>query len=138
MRARAISLRQPWASLIVYGLKTVEIRTWQTDYRGPLLIHASKTVDEDAMLRFKIQDPPKGCLIGTVELIDVEPITKPKWHEFAAEHLNIGPYTTGLPALVTRKSSANSPTFGRLLLIENDLASHVHDHSAALGLVEGQ
>lgn len=98
MRARAISLRQPWASLIIYGLKPVEIRTWQTNYRGPLIIHAAKTVDEDALLRFRIENPPKGCLIGTVELIEVERLTKPKWHELAAQHLNISPYTSGLYA----------------------------------------
>jgi hypothetical protein len=38
----ALSIRQPWAWLIVNGHKPVENRTWRTSYRGPLLIHASK------------------------------------------------------------------------------------------------
>ena len=38
---RALSLRQPWASLIADGHKTIETRTWRTRYRGPLAIHAS-------------------------------------------------------------------------------------------------
>jgi len=39
---RAISIRQPWAWLIVYGGKDVENRDWASRYVGPLLIHASK------------------------------------------------------------------------------------------------
>ena len=38
---KALSLRQPWASLIADGRKTIETRTWRTHYRGPLAIHAS-------------------------------------------------------------------------------------------------
>lgn len=38
---RCLSLTQPWASLVSLGLKTFETRGWTTDYRGPLLIHAS-------------------------------------------------------------------------------------------------
>jgi hypothetical protein len=41
----ALSIKQPWAALIVAGHKTVEVRTWGTARRGPLLIHASKTPD---------------------------------------------------------------------------------------------
>jgi hypothetical protein len=40
---RALSIRQPWAWLIVHGFKPVENRDWATDYRGPLAIHAGKT-----------------------------------------------------------------------------------------------
>jgi hypothetical protein len=39
---RAISLWEPWASLIAIGAKRIETRSWSTDYRGPLAIHASK------------------------------------------------------------------------------------------------
>lgn len=41
----ALSIRQPWAWLIVNGWKTVENRTWETRFRGPVLIHAGKKVD---------------------------------------------------------------------------------------------
>src|SRR6267378_3713180 len=43
---KIISIRQPWASLIVSGVKDVENRTWSTRYRGPVLIHASRTADK--------------------------------------------------------------------------------------------
>lgn len=42
---KSLSIRQPWAWLIVNGFKDVENRTWKSSFRGSLLIHASKTVD---------------------------------------------------------------------------------------------
>ena len=50
---KALSIRQPWAWLIVRGIKDVENRTWRTGYRGPLLIHAAThpmTEDAEAWL----------------------------------------------------------------------------------------
>lgn len=45
---KALSLQQPWAWLIVNGYKDIENRDWFTSFRGPVLIHASKTWDEEA------------------------------------------------------------------------------------------
>ncbi|MFO0824918.1 MAG: ASCH domain-containing protein [Gemmataceae bacterium] len=39
-------MKQPWAALLVAGVKTVEVRTWQTHRRGRVLIHASKIPDD--------------------------------------------------------------------------------------------
>jgi len=47
---KALSIRQPWAFLIAHGLKDLENRDWETHYRGPLLIHAGKTLADDAFL----------------------------------------------------------------------------------------
>lgn len=44
----ALSIRQPWAWAILQAGKDVENRVWRTAFRGPLLIHASKTVERDA------------------------------------------------------------------------------------------
>jgi hypothetical protein len=38
---KALSLHQPWASLVASGAKRVETRSWRTSYRGPLAVHAS-------------------------------------------------------------------------------------------------
>lgn len=38
---KALSLREPWATLILLGRKRIETRSWRTNYRGPLLLHAS-------------------------------------------------------------------------------------------------
>jgi len=43
---KALSIRQPWAWLIVHGFKPVENRTWSTSYRGELAIHAARTFDQ--------------------------------------------------------------------------------------------
>ena len=43
---RTLSIRQPWAWLIVNGHKDIENRDWATLYRGPLLIHAGKTMTQ--------------------------------------------------------------------------------------------
>jgi ASCH domain len=41
----ALSVKQPWAALIVAGVKSVEVRTWGTSRRGPVLIHAARIPD---------------------------------------------------------------------------------------------
>lgn len=48
---KALSLWQPWASLIAIGAKRIETRHWATNYRGPLAIHAAKRpVDEETLI----------------------------------------------------------------------------------------
>jgi hypothetical protein len=42
-----LSIKQPWTWLIIHGHKDIENRDWTTSYRGPLLIHAGKRVDEN-------------------------------------------------------------------------------------------
>src|SRR6266446_418367 len=42
----ALSLKQPWATLLVHGLKTIEVRRWPTARRGLVLIHAARIPDE--------------------------------------------------------------------------------------------
>ena len=45
---KVISLSQPWATCVVIGAKRYETRSWRTNYRGPLLIHAAKRYPSDA------------------------------------------------------------------------------------------
>lgn len=69
---KAISIKQPWASLVAGGYKTVECRTWKTYYRGPLLVCSSKG-------DFEINDgliAPGGMALGVVEILDIAPMTK--------------------------------------------------------------
>jgi predicted transcriptional regulator len=49
---KAISIRQPWAQLVVEGVKDIENRNWFTMHRGRLYIHASKTFEKDVGERF--------------------------------------------------------------------------------------
>lgn len=43
---KALSIKQPWASLIAHGIKDIENRTWKTNFRGRIYIHASAKWDE--------------------------------------------------------------------------------------------
>jgi len=65
---KAISLKQPWASMIARGDKTIETRTWPTKYRGDLLIVASKNP--------KIPGLPSGKAVCIVELVGFRPMTR--------------------------------------------------------------
>ena len=76
---KALSVKQPWATLIAAGHKTAEIRTWKTGYRGKLLICASKTIDREAMREcletgdVTLEDFPTGVAVGIVDLVDCVP-----------------------------------------------------------------
>ena len=69
---KVITIKQPFATLIAEGLKEYEFRTWNTKYRGDILIHAGKGIDKKAMERFKHYnlEYPKGCIIAKAKLTD--------------------------------------------------------------------
>ena len=74
MIKKCLSLKQPYAELIVSGKKAIELRTWNTKFRGEFLVHASKKVDKEACERNKI-DPKSlitGAIIGKAILYDVK------------------------------------------------------------------
>ena len=73
---KCLSVRQPWATLLVSGVKTIETRTFKTNYRGLLGIHAGLQIDAyGPWQRFSnVFVPPTGALIGTVELYDCRPM----------------------------------------------------------------
>jgi len=78
---KGLSLKQPWAWAIFHG-KDVENRTWKTNYRGRLLIHASNSFDAEGYQwlfersrELDILLPPrrifyKGVILGQVHLVD--------------------------------------------------------------------
>lgn len=70
---KALTIKQPFASLILEGLKEYEFRTWKTKYRGPILIHAGKGVDRKAMKKFEQYNLkyPVGAIIAKAEIEDV-------------------------------------------------------------------
>lgn len=75
---KVISIKQPWASLIINGYKKYEFRTWKTKYRGEILIHASKSYDKKLIEYFNEYnlEYPIGCIIGKVNLNDCIPVTE--------------------------------------------------------------
>lgn len=69
---KALTIKQPWASLIVDGYKTYEFRSWKTNYRGKVLIHAGLNLEKDTMDRFKEYnlEYEKGAIIGEANIVD--------------------------------------------------------------------
>ena len=76
---KAITIHQPWASLIAHGYKRFETRSWRTHYRGPIAIHAGKRIDHKAALMVawnypeiwrEISPLPTGCIIAVAELVE--------------------------------------------------------------------
>ena len=78
---KALSIKQPFAELIIQGKKKIELRKWNTKFRGEFLIHASKNPDINAMKRFGFSGLPTGCIIGKATLIDVKKYTNNKEHQ---------------------------------------------------------
>lgn len=95
----ALTLIQPWGTLIVHHGKNVENRTWPTRHRGPLLVHAGAKIDPDGYVRASehgivLPDPddlPRGGIIGIVNVTDcVQDSTSPwaipgQWHWLLAD-----------------------------------------------------
>lgn len=69
---KALSLKQPFAELILQGRKTIELRKWNTHFRGDFLIHASKQADQAAMKQFGFDVLPCGFIVGKATLADVK------------------------------------------------------------------
>lgn len=76
---RALSLTQPWATLIATGQKSIETRNWATAYRGPLAIHAAKGYPAEAQ-RFTgilfgdgrlTERPPLGAVVAVAWLVSI-------------------------------------------------------------------
>ncbi|MHB1731900.1 MAG: ASCH domain-containing protein [Ferrimicrobium acidiphilum] len=105
MTIKALTLYQPWASLVALGVKTIETRSWSTEYRGRLAIYAASSIPTDVRLNVLNQrvnghnhhyeggytpilnalynggfestsDLPLGAIVASCELIDVVPITR--------------------------------------------------------------
>lgn len=63
---KVLTIKEPWASLILEGKKTIETRTWNTKYRGLVLLHASQNP------KSKIS----GCIFAAAKIVDVKPMVK--------------------------------------------------------------
>jgi hypothetical protein len=72
---RALSVQQPWAALIASGEKSIEVRTWNTSYRGPLLICAGGKWHKLGV-ELHGEKGERGVAACAVELVDVRPMTR--------------------------------------------------------------
>ena len=71
---KCLSLKQPYAELLVSGKKIIELRNWNTSFRGKFLIHASKNTDKERLDFLGINHNKfiSGAIIGSAVLYDVK------------------------------------------------------------------
>jgi ASCH domain len=95
---QALSVRQPWAYAILHGGKNIENRTWPTQLRGTIAIHAGRTMepnDIDEFFRFlderrlsgtwltraAVESLPRGAVVGTVDIVGCVRESDSPWFE---------------------------------------------------------
>ena len=69
---KVLTIKEPWATLIIDGYKEYEFRSWKTNYRGKILIHAGMTLEKEVAERFKNYnlEYSKGEIIGEAIITD--------------------------------------------------------------------
>ena len=72
---KVITLKQPWADLVKDKIKKIETRSWYTNYRGELYIHAGKAIIKDIRNKvildyIDINKCKYGCIIAKCRLVD--------------------------------------------------------------------
>lgn len=144
---KCLTIRQPWPFAIFHLGKDVENRTWQTDYRGPLLIHAGSTFNQiqvqvvrtivrgqgkdDKQLvppysTFDKRDPRNpylvSALIGTVDLVDIAWGHDSPWY-FGKESFD-------------EKTGKTRNNFAWVLANPRPFATPIHFNQGQLGLFD--
>lgn len=97
---KALSIRQPWAELILRGSKRIEIRTWATDHRGGLWLHTGRQGNRYQEIHYGLEGVFHGGYVGYCRLQTVIPFDKDKWSLWREHHLDYGAYKPGLYAFV--------------------------------------
>ena len=112
---KAITVWQPWATLLATGQKHNETRSWKTSYRGEILIHAAKTDHSGILLHIPMEELkhfqdagvvnklPTGAIIGKANLVDCFQIDEAYRRKLQRENpaeLAFGDYTIGRYAWV--------------------------------------
>ena len=118
---RALTLTQPWATLVAIGAKRIETRSWRTNHKGLLAIHAARSLPKnwrqfqsEPFQRFleprcglngfgspHIDRLPRGMVVAVVELVGVYPIEE--WTpSFGEDEWFFGDYSPGRYAWVMR------------------------------------
>ena len=70
---KCLSICQPFAELIIQNKKTIELRTWNTNFRGEFLVHAPIKIRKEECRKLKMEQKfTTGAIIGKAELCDVK------------------------------------------------------------------
>ena len=117
---KTLSVQQPWATFIAQGWKTIEVRTWRTDYRGALLIAASKGSNLPVSVTHIEEEGemipmPRGVALCVVDLLEIRPLLRA---DIEAANLDPEDYNTGSYAWIlgNPRRVEQVPIKGRLSL----------------------
>lgn len=115
IKMKVLSIKQPFAELIVTGKKTIELRSWNTKFRGEFLVHASKVPDKKAMARFGFEKLPLGAIVGSVKLVEVkEYMSENAFNDDCKKHRGVN-YEKGYGFILERaKRIKEIPVLGKL------------------------
>mgnify|MGYP001352889065 FL=1 len=122
---KALSFRQPWAELVLRGQKTLDLRTYNSHFRGRFLIHAAQEIEREACAAHGLAADalPTGGLVGAVDLVDVTPLDEAAYEARRAEHLGGRSFRPGLfgwALAAPERLPALVPLDGRRRLFEVD------------------
>lgn len=88
--APCLSVRQPWAELILLQRKKVELRQWSTRYRGWIWLHTGQVADSSAWDEPEVASLFTGGFVGAFRLRDVADLDVERWEAWRPAHLDAG------------------------------------------------
>lgn len=105
---KVLTIKEPWATLIIKGYKKYEFRSWKTKYRGKILIHAGLSIDKNNVSKFNNYnlEYSQGQIIGEAKLVDCILVDESLQKELQEKNLlvygnnNIGKYAWKLENVV--------------------------------------
>jgi len=134
----ALSIQQPWADMIVRGVKTLELRDWEMKHRGPIALHTSRKVDFPTAYLYGYWRPwtlPLGRLVAVAEVMDVITFGPKSKATLLKEHRQLMPIQRGTYGIVLRNVRPVQPPIefrGQPLLfpLPNDITQLVMERVA--------
>jgi ASCH domain-containing protein len=101
----ALSIRQPWLDMILRGVKSMEVRTWEIRRKGLIALHSPWMIDFGAAYFYGYQEPwklPRGRIVGTAEVTDVLQLDESSWRECLQLHRQPVPMMSGAFGITLR------------------------------------
>ena len=142
----ALSIKQPWIDLILRGEKTIEVREkWPFNYQGPILIHASKTIDWKTVELLGYDDVltlPRGGIVAVTEILQVIEFTSESWLDTMPRHRVVHPpvrkpiYGAVLGRIVPLSQKISCSGDRKIFSLPSALQARIRNELITLGLFE--
>src|SRR4051794_1683977 len=89
-RLFGLSISQPWLDMIVRGVKTIEVRSWEAKRRGPIALQGSiRSIDFNAAYFYGYHTPwrlPRGKIVAVADLVEVVKFDAQSWKDSITKH----------------------------------------------------